>query len=40
VNAGANLATSGFDRLENGALVTVRGPMPAANTQAQGSPSQ
>jgi len=40
VNAGANLATSGFDRLENGALVSVRGPMPTANTQAQGSPSQ
>jgi multidrug efflux system membrane fusion protein len=40
VNAGANLATSGFDRLENGALVSVRGPMPEANTPAQGSPSQ
>jgi multidrug efflux system membrane fusion protein len=25
VNAGVNLATSGFDRLENGVLVTVRG---------------
>jgi membrane fusion protein, multidrug efflux system len=40
VNAGANLATSGFDRLENGALVSVRGPTPTENTQAQGSTPQ
>jgi multidrug efflux system membrane fusion protein len=32
VNAGLNLATSGFDRLENGAQVSVRAP----NSQHQG----
>jgi multidrug efflux system membrane fusion protein len=38
VNAGANLATSGFDRLENGALVAVRGQGAAqASTNTGGS---
>jgi len=42
VNAGANLATSGFDRLENGALVAVRGQVGAqgaaqASTNTGGS---
>jgi multidrug efflux system membrane fusion protein len=35
VNAGLNLATSGFDRLENGALVTVRGPTPGTEGKGQ-----
>lgn len=35
VNAGLTLATSGFDRLENGALVSVRGQ----NAQHPGSPA-
>ncbi|HTB12365.1 MAG TPA: efflux RND transporter periplasmic adaptor subunit [Bryobacteraceae bacterium] len=39
VNAGATLATSGFDRLENGALVTVRGPTPQGQTNT-GAPAQ
>jgi multidrug efflux system membrane fusion protein len=38
VSAGANLATSGFDRLENGTLVQVRGPMPGSSNA--GSPAQ
>jgi len=32
VNAGVNLATSGFDRLENGVAVTVRTPAPPQNS--------
>jgi multidrug efflux system membrane fusion protein len=38
VNAGTTLATSGFDRLENGTLVTVRGPTPQGQTNA-GAPT-
>jgi multidrug efflux system membrane fusion protein len=33
INAGANLATSGFDRLENGVLVTIRTQAPGQNSQ-------
>ncbi len=44
VNAGATLATSGFDRLENGALVAVRGQSPgegqAGGTQTNGRGSK
>ncbi len=34
VNPGLNLATSGFDRLENGAQVTVRSRAPTDGKQA------
>lgn len=37
VNAGATLATSGFDRLESGALITVRGQ--GAGQPAKASPT-
>jgi multidrug efflux system membrane fusion protein len=38
VNAGVNLATSGFDRLENGALVTVRGQSPGQSNTENSTP--
>jgi multidrug efflux system membrane fusion protein len=38
LNAGVNVATSGFDRLENGAQVAVRG-QPQQNNQSRGSNS-
>jgi len=40
LNAGVTLATSGFDRLENGAHVLARNPKqtsPQQNTQGHGS---
>jgi multidrug efflux system membrane fusion protein len=39
LNAGVNVATSGFDRLENGAQVAVRGQPPQQNKQGHGSNS-
>lgn len=40
VNAGVNLATSGFDRLENGVKVAARGQTPGQkNTQGSGAGS-
>jgi membrane fusion protein, multidrug efflux system len=38
LNAGVNVATSGFDRLENGAQVLFR-PQPKGNSQGHGSKS-
>ena len=40
VNAGVTLATSGFDRLENGAEVTVRAQSPGQSGGSQESSSQ
>ena len=37
VNAGVDVATSGFDRLENGVTVTVRGQPSQTNNQGHGS---
>jgi len=37
IDAGVTLATSGFDRLENGALVTVRGQRSQQNNPGHGS---
>jgi multidrug efflux system membrane fusion protein len=37
LNAGVDVATSGFDRLENGVTVTVRGQPPRQNNQGHGS---
>ena len=39
LNAGVNVATSGFDRLENGVQVAVRGQPPQQNNQGRGSNS-
>jgi membrane fusion protein, multidrug efflux system len=38
LNAGVNVATSGFDRLENGAQVAIRG-QPSQNNQGRGNNS-
>jgi multidrug efflux system membrane fusion protein len=40
LNTGVKLATSGFDRLENGTHVTVRTPGPGSPRSAGGKPSQ
>jgi multidrug efflux system membrane fusion protein len=40
LNGGVKLATSGFDRLENGAHVTIRTPGPGSPRSAGGKPSQ
>jgi multidrug efflux system membrane fusion protein len=39
LNAGVNVATSGFDRLENGVEVAVRGQPPQQNNPGHGSTS-
>jgi membrane fusion protein, multidrug efflux system len=39
MNAGVTVATSGFDRLENGATVSVRGQPSQTNNQGRGSNS-
>jgi membrane fusion protein, multidrug efflux system len=39
LNAGVNVATSGFDRLENGVEVAVRGQPPQQNSQGHGNTS-
>jgi membrane fusion protein, multidrug efflux system len=39
LNAGVTVATSGFDRLENGVKVTVRGQLNQKNNSGQGSDS-
>jgi membrane fusion protein, multidrug efflux system len=39
LNTGVNVATSGFDRLENGVQVAVRGQPPQQNNQGHGNNS-